>query len=72
MTVQELIPILQSLPKSDKLRIIQFLAGELVKEELSPFFEEGKAYPVWSPYQSFEAADALMKFLEAEKVSKNE
>jgi hypothetical protein len=52
----ELLPGLQALPRRDKLRVVQFLAGELVCEEASfPF----AANPIWSPSAAFEAAAVL-------------
>ena len=37
---------IQALPKNDKLRLMQFLATELVKEEDANFFVANQEYPV--------------------------
>ena len=67
MSLVELIPVLQSLPRADKLRLLQFLAFELAQEEGVPWFDPEIAYPVWTPYNAFEAADILLQALEVDK-----
>ena len=58
MTMMELLPTLSELNRAEKLRVMHYLVAELEKDEniLPP-----EEYPVWSPYNSYEAADALMK-----------
>lgn len=70
MTLSELLPLLHDLKKVDKIRVMQFLVEDLAQEEgLSPFRPEA-TYPIWSPYDSFEAASTLSKMLaEAKKDS---
>lgn len=69
MTAAELLPTLKALNHTEKIRAIQFLANEVAREE-EVFFEEGKTYEVWSPFESFEAAEQLRKLIE-EKESVN-
>lgn len=69
MTVADVLPTLKALNHKDKIRALQFLANEVAKEE-EVFFEEGKTYEIYSPYDSFEAAEQLKKLLE-EKESAN-
>jgi hypothetical protein len=52
MPLAELMSQIQDLPKIDKLRLMQFLATDLVKEENANFFVANQEYPVWSPYNS--------------------
>jgi hypothetical protein len=66
MSLAELLPAVQSLPHQDKLRLLQFLAGELARDEGLPDIRPGVDYPVWSPYESFEAARTLEHALLAE------
>jgi hypothetical protein len=66
MSMTELMPVLQTLSRADKLRVIQFLAQDLARAEDSSPLEAGKSYPVWSPYDAFDAAVTLAKLLEAE------
>ncbi len=63
MPLAELMSKIQELPKIDKLRLMQFLATELVKEEDVNFFVANQEYPVWSPYNCSEAANVLMNLL---------
>ncbi|MDD1414595.1 hypothetical protein MEN41_08075 [Dolichospermum sp. ST_con] len=63
MPLVELMSQIQTLPKIDKLRLMQFLATELVKEEDANFFVANQEYPVWSPYNCSEAANILMNLL---------
>ena len=63
MPLAELMTQLQELPKIDKLRLMQFLVTELVKEEDVNFFVANQEYPVWSPYNCSEAANVLMNLL---------
>ena len=63
MRLAQLISQIQELPKIDKLRLMQFLATELVKEEDANFFVADQEYPVWSPYNCSEAANVLMNLL---------
>ena len=66
MSLTELLPSVQSLPRSDKLRLIQYLATELAHEEVPPTFEDGAQFPIWSPYNAFDAANILLQAIQAE------
>lgn len=63
MTYTEVLPTLKALNHKDKIRAIQFLANETAKEE-DVFFEEGKTYEVWSPFEAHEAAVQLENLLQ--------
>ena len=68
MSLTELLPLLQELPRADKLRLIQFLVFELAKEDNITLLDINGNYPVWSPYNAFEAADTLLETLEQDKI----
>lgn len=68
MISQQLLDQLHNLPRSDKLRIIQILAGDLAAED-EDYFMPGASYEIWSPYDAPQAADALTKMLEADKAA---
>ena len=68
MSLVELMSQIQTLPRIDKLRLMQFLATELVKEEDANFFVANQEYPVWSPYNCSEAANILMNLLATKQV----
>ncbi len=67
MSFAELIPALQALPRGDKLRVIQFLAGDLARQEEAELFPAGASCPIWSPFDAFDAAKTLMQMLEQER-----
>ncbi|MGH1396340.1 MAG: hypothetical protein ACRAVC_20255 [Trichormus sp.] len=71
MSLVELMSQIQTLPRIDKLRLMQFLATELVKEEDANFFVANQEYPVWSPYNCSEAANTLMNLLATKQQEKN-
>jgi hypothetical protein len=60
MSLSELLPTLQLLTRSDKLRAIQFLAAELEREDESHLIEPGRSYPIWSPFDAHAAATILL------------
>jgi hypothetical protein len=66
MTITELLPTLQNLNRADKLKVMQFLITELAKEE-ELTLQSDKTYPVWSPFNSHEAAHQLAQLLESEQ-----
>lgn len=72
MSLVELMSQIQTLPRIDKLRLMQFLATELVKEENANFFVANQEYPVWSPYNCSEAANILMNLLATKQQEKND
>ena len=67
MSLVEIIPVLQALPRADKLRLLQFLVFELAQEEGVGWLDPEAAYPIWTPHNAFEAADTLLQALEAEQ-----
>ena len=72
MPLAELMSQIQTLPKLDKLRLMQFLATELIKEEDANFFVANQEYSVWSPYNCSEAANVLMNLLETKQRSQDD
>jgi hypothetical protein len=65
MSLAEVLPGVQSLSRLDKIRLIQFLAQELERDD-GGLIEPGRSYPVWSPNRAFAAA-ALLQALEEDK-----
>lgn len=66
MGLTELLPKLHKLNRAEKLQVMQFLVSELAREE-DDLPKPDMTYPVWSPYDAFEAADTMLKALEAAK-----
>lgn len=61
MSVMELLPVLRELGRADKLRVMQFLVSEIAREE--GLLLAGAEYPVWSPFNAFDAANTLLSVL---------
>ncbi|MEG4508075.1 hypothetical protein QUA81_31330 [Microcoleus sp. F6_B4] len=66
MVSSELISTLRGLSRADQLYIMQLLISELAQKE-TDLIKPDRAYPVWSPYDAVEAADTMLKVLEAAK-----
>ena len=62
----ELLNTLQGLNRADKLYIVQVLISELAQQE-TDLVKPGQSYPVWSPYDAFEAANTMLEVLQAAK-----
>jgi len=63
MGLTELLPAIRSLPRADKLRLIQLIARELASEEGIGADLAEKTVPIWSPHDSFEGAATLLRLL---------
>jgi hypothetical protein len=70
MSLNELLPSVQTLPRSDKLRLLEWLASDLAREEEVALLTSKAEYSVWSPHDAHEAAAALSAFLEREKAAR--
>ena len=68
MSVTELIPEVQHLSRADKFRLMQFLVVELAAAE-NALIEPNTEYPIWSPYDAFEAAEKMLTKLSEGKAS---
>jgi len=60
----ELLNTLRALNRGEKLHILQILVSELAQEEAHLLRPEG-TYPIWSPYDAYEAVDTLLTMLNA-------
>lgn len=67
MTIVELLPQLQALPSVEKLRIVQFLIGEIAREEALQPLIPGANYKISSPYNAYDAVTTLEDLLEQDK-----
>lgn len=68
MTLSEILPTIQSLPRSDKLRLIQLLAADVARDEGVALDRADKTVAIWSPHDSFEGAATLLRVLDDDKV----
>ena len=69
MLATELLPQVQALPRADKLRLMQFLVFEFAREEGITLLQPDKDYPIWTPYNAFDAATTLLSVLHEEQVT---
>jgi hypothetical protein len=66
MSLVELLLTVRFLSRQDKLRLIQWLAGELAQAEEPTPIPAGLSYPLWSPDQAYDAAAVLLRALDAD------
>ncbi len=66
MSLVEVLPEVQTLSRLDKIRLIQFLAQELERDE-DQLIEPNRSYPIWSPDRAFSAAAVLLQALEEDR-----
>jgi hypothetical protein len=64
MSFTELLPLVGTLPRSEKFRLVQVLIDQLAKEEAPQLFCEGHTYPIWTPDYAPNAASQLAQALE--------
>jgi hypothetical protein len=67
LSLAELLPKLRALSRADKLRVMQFLISELAREE-GETLQADTDYPVWTPYDAFEAAASLLEALKEAQI----
>ncbi|MBL8888875.1 MAG: hypothetical protein JNL67_02780 [Planctomycetaceae bacterium] len=63
MTFSDILPTIQALPRSQKLHLIRMLAADIAREEGLAQDISGATVPIWSPYDSYEGAEVLMRML---------
>ncbi|ALB40845.1 MULTISPECIES: hypothetical protein [unclassified Anabaena] len=71
MVSTEILNSLHTLSRADKLYIMQVLISELAQEETN-LIKPDQSYPVWSPYDAFEAANTMLEVLQAAKSQNND
>ena len=69
MTLSELLPTIESLPRADKLRLIQLLAADVARDEGITADVADKTVPIWSPHDSFQGAATLLSVLGQDEVA---
>ncbi len=67
MSIAEIIPALQALSRGEKFQIAHMLLDDLAQEELSPVFNEGQIYPIYTPEYAPGAATQLARLLQEER-----
>ncbi|NKC13178.1 MAG: hypothetical protein GKR94_13545 [Gammaproteobacteria bacterium] len=69
MTLYEMLPTIQSLPRIDKLRLIQLLAADVARDDGITLDVADKTMPIWSPHDSFQGAATLLRVLDEDEVA---
>ncbi len=67
MSLAEVLPNVRELSRTDKLRLLQVLAQDLLESDPLALLQSGQSYPIESPDLAFEAGQTLMSMLEAER-----
>jgi hypothetical protein len=67
MSLVEMLPSVRTLSRIEKLQLIRLLADDLAQAEESTPLMPGRTYPLWTPDRAYEAADVLLRELEAER-----
>ena len=65
MSLAELVPMVQTLPREDKQRLAELLARDLNSEESSELLNSlaNSRHEIWSQFNAFEAAETLLEVL---------
>jgi len=69
MTLSEILPAIQSMPRIDKLRLIQLLATDVARDDEIALDVTDKTVPIWSPHDSFQGAATLLCVLDEDKIA---
>jgi hypothetical protein len=64
MSANELLPAVQALSRSEQLKLVHAIIDSLAAPDPQLFIPDGE-YPIWSQYDSYDAAATLMKLLES-------
>lgn len=68
MSLAELMPALQNLPRQDKLEVIRLLVSDLTRQEGINCLQSGASYPIWTPFDAYDAARSLQQLLDQDRV----
>lgn len=65
----QLFPLVQSLTRDDKLRLIQLLAVDVANQDVDAL-QQDASYPVWTPLNAVDAAAAMLVELDRAEFKK--
>ena len=68
MSLADLMPALQKLPRDDKLDVIRLLVSDLTRQEGIDLLQSGASYPIWTPFDAYDAASSLQQLLDQDRV----
>lgn len=64
MSIADLIPTIQSLPRQDKIALARLLLDDLAKEDLLAALKPGQEWPIYTPEFAPGAAAQLARLLD--------
>lgn len=70
MLLTDLLSARKELTRANKVRFMPFLAVALAQEEVILLLTAGAEYPVWTPINTFSAAETVLNMLETHKASR--
>src|SRR5262249_11759158 len=70
MSLAELVPALQDLPREDKLEVIRLLVSDLTRQDGFELLQSGASYPIWTPLEAYDAARSLQQMLDQDRVQR--
>ncbi len=70
MEITQILPELLKLNRGEKLYVMQVLVSELAQEE-SELIRPGIKYPIWSPYDAYDAANTMLNVLRESAAENN-
>jgi hypothetical protein len=68
MSLAELMPELQKLPRNDKLAVIQLLVSDLTRQQGVDLLQDGTSYPIWTPLGAYDAVKSLQQLFDQDRV----
>jgi hypothetical protein len=68
MSLAELMPALEHLGREDKLEVIRLLVSDLTRQHGIDWLESGASYPIWTPFEAYDAARSLQQLLDQDPV----
>ena len=70
MSLAELMPALQNLPRNEKVEVIRFLLSDLTRQEGTDCLQSGAAYEIWTPLEAYDAAKSLQQVLDQDRLER--
>jgi hypothetical protein len=70
MSLAELMPELQNLPRNDKFEVIRLLVSDLARQEGIECLQSGCSYPIWTPLDAYDAARSLQQMLDQDRMER--
>ena len=61
MPFVDLQSVIKPLPRLEKLRLVEWMIADMTREEAALTLKSGDSYPIWSPYEAYDAAEILLQ-----------